>query len=149
MKPIDTMEQVNFPKELIFANSSISIDYDNSIKPNKTNEAIIISGNENGFLSLAHLINVYNVYLIGPIIITEFPFVQSALTIEIIEDNNLSELPDGKVIRKIQDKVQWLISETAIFTVTGLLHSLGYANKELHLDDAMGEEETSVYCVVN
>lgn len=142
------MENVTFPEFLIFPKSYITIYFDNKRNFNSTKQSIVIEGSRNGFLSLANLLNVYNVYLYSPIILTEFPFVKSTIVFEISANNNVS-LPNGKVIEDNQSKYIWLLSETSVFVITCLLHSLGYANNELHLDSDLQPGDISVYCVVN
>jgi hypothetical protein len=141
------MEKVDFPGSLIYPESEIYIYCDETLQPNTTFASIVIEGNRFGFLSLSHLINIYSSYLCDPIIINEFPFVKSLVAIEITEDPKVL-FPYGKVNEEEENFFTWRISETNLFVVTGLLHSLGYANDELHLDEGLQPNEISVYCVV-
>jgi hypothetical protein len=141
------MEKVNFPSLLIYPESEINIYFDETLRPNMTLTSLVIEGNRYGFLSLSHLINVYGAYLCDPIFINDFPFVKSLLVIGITEDPKVSFLY-GKVIRENEHSFKWMISETNLFVVVGLIHSLGYANDELHLDEGLQPNDISVYCVV-
>ena len=140
------MEKVEYPNSLVYPNSEINIYFENKALVNKTRGAVIIEGNRNGFLSLSNLINVYNVYLYDPIVITDFPFVTAQFRFEITEDFNL--LPSGLVISENKEHLKWKISETNLCVVICMLHSLGYANNELHLDTDLKPSDISVYCIV-
>jgi len=141
------MEKVNYPEELIYPDAEITVYYEDRIQVNKTDSAIIIEGNRNGFLSLANLINVYSVYLYQEIMLTDFPFVSSRLKFEIVEDSN-NTLPTGRVLVKKDGHIKWKISEINLSVVICLLHSLGYANNELHFDTDSLPTDISVYCIV-
>ena len=141
------MEKVEYPNILIYPESEISIYFEAKIRVNKTETSVIIEGNQEGFLSLSNLINVYNVYLYNNIVITDFAFVRSDLIFEIVEEIDLS-LPNGYVLRESKKHFEWKISETNLFVVTGMIHSLGYANNELHLDTGLQPSDISVYCIV-
>ena len=140
------MEEVQYPKSLIFPASEIKIDFENKSTVNRTQSSIIIEGNPNGFLSFSNIINVYSAYLYDPIVVTQFPFVQSSLKFEIIEDDNL--FVSGFVIKESASHFKWKISEINLCQVICHLHSLGYANKELHFDTDLQVSDISVYCVI-
>jgi hypothetical protein len=141
------MEKVNFPSSLISLDSEINIYFEENLHPNRTKSSVVIEGNRSGFLSLSHLINVYNVYLYDPIKLSEFSFVHSAFCFCIKQDEKVL-VSTGIVVKENKGEFKWMISETNLFVVTGLLHSLGYANDELHLDEALHTNEISVYCLV-
>lgn len=141
------MENVYYPESLIYSDGEITVYYEDGIQVNKTKSAIIIEGNRNGFLSLANLINVYTSYLYTQIVVTDFPFVDSKLKFEIAEDSKIDS-PDGQVFVEHEGYIKWKISEIHLCVVICSLHSLGYANNELHLDADCLPGDISVYCVV-
>lgn len=141
------MDQVKYPDSLILLNADINIFFENNSHYNKTRACIVVEGNQNGFLSLSNLINVYNVYLYDKIVITEFPFVHSNIKLEIIEETD-SEFSNGYILKENDRNFKWKISETNLFMITGMLHSLGYANNELHFDADLKQSDISVYCIV-
>lgn len=141
------MEKVEYPESLIYSGGEITVYYEDGIQVNKTKSAIIIEGNKNGFLSLANLINVYVAYLYTQIVVTDFPFVSSKLKFEIAEDSKMDS-PDGQVLVESEAYIKWRISEINLCVVICSLHSLGYANNELHLDANCLPGDISVYCVV-
>jgi len=141
------MEKVAYPESLIYRDGKITVYYEDSIQVNKTKRAIIIEGNQNGFLSLANLINVYTSYLYTEIVLTDFSFVKSKFKFEIAEDSSI-ESTDGHIIMGNSQYVKWKISEINLCVLICSLHSLGYANSELHLDTDSRPDEISVYCVV-
>jgi hypothetical protein len=140
------MEKVEYPGLLINPDSEINIYFEEKVGVNKTRTSVIIEGSRNGFLSLSNMINVYSAYLYDPIVITDFPFVTSPFKFEIVEDLDL--LPSGYVIRENKAHFKWKISEIHLCVVICMLHSLGYANNELHLDTDLKPNDISVYCVV-
>ncbi len=140
------MEKVEYPDSLIFPDSYLKIYFENKLKVTQADASIIIEGNPSGFISLSNLINVHNVYLFDEIVITDFSFVNSEFKFSIVEEPEL-RLPDGYVIKKNKDYV-WKINFTNLFVVTGMLHSLGYANKELNFDHELNKDDISVYCVL-
>jgi len=141
------MESVQYPESLIYPDSKIEIYFENKQQLNRTGKSIVIEGTRFGFLSLSNLINVYNAYLCNPIILTDFNFVYSEIVLKINKRDNVS-LPEGRILKSLDSIYIWEISELNLFVVTGLLHSLGYANQELHLDTDLTFNEISVYCVV-
>ena len=141
------MEKVEYPESLIYSDGVITVYYEDGIQVNKTKSAIIIEGNRNGFLSLANLINVYTAYLYTQIVVTDFPFVGSELKLEIAEDSKIDS-PNGQVLVDPEGHIKWKISEINLCVVICSLHSLGYANNELHLDAGCLSGDISVYCVV-
>jgi hypothetical protein len=140
------MQKVEYPNSLVYPDSEIRIYFENRVPVNQTQTSVIIEGNRNGFLSLSNLINVYNVYLYDPIVVTDFPFVTSQFKFEIVEDFDL--LPSGCVIRENKEHFKWKISDINLCVAICMLQSLGYANSELHLDANLRSGDISVYCVV-
>ena len=140
------MEEVNFPAVLLLPNSKISIYCEDNNQINKTNRCVIIEGNRSGFISLANLINVYSSYLFDKIFITDFPFVESNFRFFISEELELKF--DSSVIMINENLLKWQLTEFKLFETICLLHSLGYANSELHLDEGLRTSDISVYCVV-
>jgi hypothetical protein len=76
-----------------------------------------------------------------------YSFVTSEIDLHIIEDNDV-DLSHGIVMLKDKATFFWKISEQNIFTIICSIHSLGYANDELHLDAEKQKDEISVYFVV-
>ncbi|MDP4254964.1 MAG: hypothetical protein Q8938_13215 [Bacteroidota bacterium] len=141
------MEEPYFPKSLIHIDSHLEIFWEEDGKLNSTKSSVVIQGNREGFLSLANMINVYNVYLFQEINISDFPFVSSSFKFCIFQDESVQP-STGIVIREPIGILKWMISETNLFVVTGLLHSLGYANNELHFDNGLKYNDISLYCIV-
>ena len=135
-----------FPNNLILENSIINIYFDNTSNYNHTNSCIVIEGNREGFISFASMINVYSANIYMSIPLTDFSFVKAEFKIEINEDDNYFQLLG--IVSKVANNYIWNISRDGIVRLFSLLHSLGYANNELHLDDDLDESEISVYCVV-
>lgn len=141
------MDKVEYPESLIYSDGEIIVYYEDRIQVNKTKSAVIIEGNRSGFLSLANLINVYTAYLYSEIVLTDFAFVSSNLKFEIVEDPAIDS-PDGRVLMEKNSNIKWKISEINLCVLICSLHSLGYANNELHLDTDSLPSNISVYCVV-
>ncbi len=141
------MENVEYPSTLILPHSEIYILYEDAISVNKTDSAIIIEGNRNGFMSLANMINVYSSYLFDEITITDFSFVKSRFNFSIIGNMDVN-LPECFVLRQGEDSFKWKVSEEKLYETICLIHSLGYANNELHLDSNLRAIDISVYCIV-
>jgi len=141
------MDKVEYPESLIYSDGEIIVYYEDRIQVNKTKSAVIIEGNRSGFLSLANLINVYTAYLYSEIVLTDFAFVSSNLKFEIVEDPAIDS-PDGRVLMEKNSNIKWKISEINLCVLICSLHSLGYANNELHLDTDSQPGNISVYCVV-
>ena len=136
------------PASLVFENSRIIISYNTSNKLNSTNTAIVISGNENGFLSLSNSLIYASNMLEEQIRLEELPFVKSSSKVHIIIDDDIKNV-HGYIIKINENEFEWLLSEVNMDVVSSAIHSLGYVNKELHFDSGMDESETSVYCVVD
>lgn len=133
---------------LLIKGSKINIRIDERNKYNKTEVAIVIEGNREGFISFANMINVYSVNLYNSFKISNFDFVNSSIDLTITEKDDCL-FRYGTIIKSnIYNEYIWEISEDGLFRIFSLIHSLGYANKELHLDEGVEDFEISIYCVV-
>ena len=149
---------MDVPEIFIFSDSKIKIDYETKVKVNKTETAIVIEGNKNGFLSLANFLIYssndgdhphYNLARESQILVHKFPFVESDLELIVSywEDNLMPEISR---IQKIgAKKFIWEMSEITIDIYASGMHGLAYAFAENHLDRDMKADDISVYCVRN
>jgi hypothetical protein len=139
---------VNIPENLIFGNSKIEVSLDTSGKLNRTLSAIVLEGNQNGFLSLSNCLIFLANELHNEIDLAELPFVTAHVGLIIRFDESAGHCPSGLLTRVDDSKYAWALSETESNSVFTAIHSLGHLNYDLHLDSAKAADEISVYCSV-
>lgn len=137
------------PTNLTFEGSSLTISFEKEAKLNSTKSTIVIQGTRAGFLSLTNAIFFYLNDLSDVIEFNKLPYITSSINLTIEPDESLEGLSYGTINQSTDQQFVWRMSEAEICRVASEVHSLGYVNNELHLDEAKKPGEISVYCVVS
>ena len=137
---------IQIPSILIFQGARLQITFEDTNPSNRTSREIMIMGNREGFLSLANTLIFCVNDLVDVIPLHEMQFVTSDFNLLIaVDEANISR---GGIVEPNANGFIWSFSEDALCLTATNIHSLGYANPELHLDSDKLFEDISVYCVV-
>jgi hypothetical protein len=137
-----------FPTILIFGHSRIEIKLAEGENLNSTRDVIVIRGSRSGFLSLANALLFLLNDLVDVMELNDLTYVSGHVRLTIMVDESVSGKPYGIITRGNQQQFLWRVSESETCRVASEIHSLGYINNELHLDQEKDPNEVSVYCVV-
>jgi len=141
---------MEIPQNLIIAGSKLRVWLDRRMQVNRTAAALVISGTQAGFLSLANsLLFAFN-ELEDQLPLSKLSFVHPEVNLIVRWDDSTQQSPVAipGLICTEPSVYLWQLSHFTFYEVVGNLHSLGYANKEIHFDRGLAEEVISVYCVV-
>jgi len=142
-------KKIDIPKILILDKAKLKIYIEEKLRVNKTEKAIIITGNREGFFTFSNYL-IYCLNNLEEKINVNLEFIDSKIDFEIlIVDNEKEENKLLWVVEKGIEKYIWKLTEISYLYVATDIHSLAYCNDEIHFDDYKREDEISVYCVVS
>ncbi len=141
---------MNVPTNLILAGSVLRLCHERRKQVNRTPEALVVSGTRNGFLSLANTM-LYTINQLDEVLaLDELPFISGDAIFHVRLDESVPHTSAAypPVIRTDSGRFEWTLPEATFLDVVASIHSLGYANSEVHFDRGVAPTAISLYCVV-
>ncbi len=139
---------VELPVILEFDDARVRILWETEEKLNCTPSAVVLAGSAGGFLSLANALIYLGNCLVSVIPIHQIGYVSGEVALTIEVDDDSEDVSVGKLVQVGPAEFVWRLSETGLDVVSAAIHSLGYRNNHLHLDDGMEEDDISVFCIL-